>query len=164
VGQRESCHPNIERTIIMKRKVIAAVLLTLSLNAWAEYETKPLEEIQKKMIMQSSRILDEFNKHNLNTDQGIYQNIWLEEFNDIDYIDVLVNSAELFKSANSGGNSLSRLRIQSIIIKMNRFCALSLINWAEYMGNIKIPEVRGEVASQYAYAKIACDVMNQLEK
>lgn len=145
----------------MKSYLVAFILLAFSLNAFAEYDTKSLEAIQTKMLNQSLNLRAIFEKHKIRMDVGIYPDIWLEEFNVINNLVVVINSIELFNRINEKDN-LSKIRLGQIISTMKGSCDISSLNLNDYKNNIKNAKVRIEVASQADNAKAACDAMGAL--
>ena len=88
-----------------KNLLCALGLFIISTSSFAEMDTTELDEIGKKMTMQSSNILKEFESHKMATKEGIYQSIWQEEFHVVDYISIAVNTIEILKLVDK--NNLS---------------------------------------------------------
>ena len=149
----------------MNKKISLAVFLfSLLTNALAENEITALSDLQNKIVGQSTKILSEFEKHHIKTKDGIYQSIWAEEYNVVDYIDVVSNTVLLFNSVSDKNNELAKMSIWHNVSKMEKFCRLSLINLNEYTDEIKNTSVKEEVAIQTDYANKACEGIGRLGK
>jgi hypothetical protein len=143
----------------MKKLPIAVMLFAFTMNAFAENETKSLEELQKLLLSQSSVILKVFEKHKIDTLSGIYQDIWLAEFDVVDAIDIATNTVFLSKkSEKKDVNS----RIYLILNKAGKFCSNASINLKYQQIEIKNKDVKVEVAKQAEYAKQSCDGIDKL--
>ncbi len=146
----------------MKRNFVAVILIAFSLNAFAESETKDLEELQKKVREQAVNIVDSFNKHKINTQTDLYQDIWNAEYNIIDDIEIVKNSIFLLGKIENK-NAEEKLRVGIIIRSAGNSCSTSSISLKYDQIELKSKDVKVEIAKQAEYAKQACDGIDKLE-
>ena len=116
------------------------------------------------MELQSFDILSEFEKLKMNTQNGIYKNIWEAEWNVIDYINLATNTAYLLKFGGEKNEwyKVVALRAYHNVSLLATHCTISAINLNYYKDDIKVPSVKNEIAKQASYAKETCDALDNL--
>ncbi|BBP01735.1 hypothetical protein [Sulfuriferula nivalis] len=148
----------------MKRLFVAGFLFLLSLSAFADIDTTVLHELSVKMVVQATKIASAFTENKMRTDDGVYQDIWLEEFNISDSLEIVVNTVELYKGLSSKSKDSLVIHALDNLMLTNESCKINLVNLTNSRDSIHNIHLKNEVAKQSDYANQACDGIEKMQK
>lgn len=147
----------------MKKFLVSMFLLILSTTTFAADTTPVLQDLQQKMTSQAYVIKRLFDKFKMSTTDGIYSDIWLQEFNVTYVIEIGTNSLALYNKVRAK-DSLDDFRLETNLSHAAKLCDSSASMLALYQGQIKNLDVKVEVAKQANYAQDACRALKLLTK
>ncbi len=110
----------------MKTIISIFLLATFSICVHAKDDLKTLDDLQNKIVVQSTKIRDAFDKYGLDIKSAPYQTVWEEEFRASDQVEIFRSAIELFKKIGNTNDGIAKFEAYRITSLATNHCHDSL--------------------------------------